>query len=110
MPYCPEKYDVIWIDFDPQTGREQAHRRPAFVLSPARYNAKARLCLLCPITNQEKGYPFEVNVPGGHKTSGVVLSDQIKSLDWSARNAAFIESRPDFAGEVLAKMRAILGI
>jgi mRNA interferase MazF len=90
-------------------GREQAERRPALVLSPAKYNSIVRLCILCPITNRAKGYPFEVAVPGGRQTTGVVLSDQIKSLDWSARNAEFIENRADLAAEVLGKIRAILG-
>lgn len=108
--YCPQQYDIIRISFDPQMGGEQAERRPAFVLSRANYNSIARLCILCPITNQAKGYPFEVAVPAGRKTTGVVLSDQIKSFDWSARNAEFVESRPDLAAEVLGKVRAILGV
>jgi mRNA interferase MazF len=91
-------------------GREQAERRPAFVLSPEKYNSIARLCILCPVTHQAKGYPFEVAVPNGKIATGVVLSDQIKSFDWSARNAEFIENRPDLKEEVLAKVRAILGI
>lgn len=110
MPYCPEQYDIIRISFDPQMGREQAERRPAFVLSSTKYNSIVRLCILCPITNQAKNYPFEVAVPSGKKTTGVVLSDQVKSFDWSARNAEFIENRPDLAAEVLGKMRAILGL
>jgi mRNA interferase MazF len=109
-PYCPERFDIVRISFDPQMGREQAERRPAFVLSPGKYNRVARLCVLCPITNKAKGYPFEVAVPGGKRTTGVVLSDQIKSFDWSARNAEFVESRPELASEVLGKIRAILGI
>lgn len=80
------------------------------MLSAGKYNSIARLCILCPITNQAKGYPFEVAVPGGRQTTGVVLSDQIKSFDWSARSAEFIESRPDLAAEVLGKVRAILGL
>ncbi|MCB1421364.1 MAG: type II toxin-antitoxin system PemK/MazF family toxin [Nitratireductor sp.] len=107
--YCPKQYDIIRISFDPQMGREQAERRPAFVLSPEKYNQISRLCILCPITNQVKGYPFEVIVPDGWKTTGVVLSDQIKSFDWLARNAELIESRPDLAPEIIGKIRAILG-
>src|SRR5688572_29654395 len=84
-PYSPKQYDIIRIRFDPQMGREQAETRPAFVLSSTKYNSITRLCILCPITNQAKGYPFEVAVPAGKKTTGVVLSDQIKSFDWSAR-------------------------
>lgn len=110
MAYCPQQYDIVRISFDPQLGREQAARRPAFVLSPAKYNSIVRLCVLCPISNQAKGYPFEVAVPAGGRTTGVVLSDQIKSLDWSARDAEFVENRPDLAAEVLGKIRAILGL
>ncbi|MCV0396069.1 MAG: type II toxin-antitoxin system PemK/MazF family toxin [Rhizobiaceae bacterium] len=109
-PYCPEQFDVIHIQFDPQAGREQAGKRYAFVLSPAKYNALARLCVLCPITTKAKGYPFEVPVPDGHKTSGVVLADQIKSLDWSMREAEFFESRPDMAPHVIGMLKALLPI
>ncbi|TVR06290.1 MAG: mRNA-degrading endonuclease [Salinarimonadaceae bacterium] len=109
IPYCPQQYDVVWINFDPQLGREQASRRPAFVLSAGKYNAVTRLCLLCPITSQVKGYPFEVAIPEGGRTSGVVLSDQVKSFDWAARKAELIESRSDLAAEVLGKLRAVLG-
>lgn len=107
-PYCPEQFDVIHIQFNPQAGREQADKRYAFVLSPARYNSIARLCVLCPITTQVKGYPFEAAVPEGGKTTGVVLSDQIKSLDWSIRGAEFFESRPDIAPKVIGLIRALL--
>lgn len=108
--YCPEQYDIIRIQFDPQSGREQAETRPAFVLSPSRYNSLTRLCVLCPITSQVKGYPFEVSVPTGQKTIGVVLSDQIKSFDWSARRAEFLEHRPDLAPQVIGKIKALLGL
>lgn len=107
-PYCPQQFDVIHIQFNPQARREQADNRYAFVLSPGRYNAVARLCILCPITTQVKGYPFEVAVPEGGKTRGVVLSDQIKSLDWSVRGAEFHESRPDIAPLVMPRLRALL--
>jgi mRNA interferase MazF len=110
QPYCPKQFDIIRIQFDPQAGREQAATRPAFVLSPERYNSLTRLCVLCPITNQVKGYPFEVAVAQGAATTGVVLCDQIKSLDWSARNAAFVESCPDIAPHVLGKVKALLGL
>jgi len=95
MSYVPERGDVVWLNFDPQAGHEQAGKRPAFVLSPASYNRKVTLALLCPITNKIKGYPFEVNVPEGLKITGTVLSDQIKSLDWKARNATFICKLPE---------------
>lgn len=107
-PYCPEQYDIIHIQFDPQTGREQAGKRYAFVLSPRKYNEITRLCILCPITTQVKGYPFEVVVPDGQRTRGVVLSDQVKSLDWSARDSEFFESRSDLSAPVLGKIRALL--
>ena len=87
--YVPERGDVVWLDFDPQTGREQAGRRPAFVLSPAAYNGRVGLALLCPVTSRVKGYPFEVALPEGLAVGGVVLSDQVKSLDWRRRRAVF---------------------
>ena len=108
VSYCPQQYDVIHIQFNPQAGREQADKRYAFVLSSFKYNSVARLCVLCPITTQVKGYPFEVAVPPGHKTTGVVLSDQIKSLDWSARSSEFFENRPEIAPSVLGMIRALL--
>lgn len=85
--YVPDSGDLIWIDFDPQAGREQAGRRPALVLSPAVYNGKSSLALVCPITSQIKGYPFELLLPKGLKISGVVLCDHIKNVDWNARRA-----------------------
>ena len=88
--YIPERGDIVWLDFDPQLGREQAKRRPAICLSPREYNEKSELALFCPITSKEKGYPFEVKIKG-NKVEGVVLSDQIKSLDYIERNAKYIE-------------------
>ena len=78
-PYCPDVGDIVWINFDPQIGREQAGRCPALILSPRRYNSIVRLCVLCPITNQAKGWRFEVALPPGHGVTGVVLADQVKS-------------------------------
>ena len=86
--YIPERGDVVWLNFDPQTGHEQKGKRPALVLSPKEYNEKVGLALFCPITSKIKNYPFEVKVEG--KISGVILSDQVKSLDWQNRNAQFI--------------------
>src|SRR5436189_3123370 len=88
--YVPARGDAVWITLDPQAGHEQAGRRPALVLSPAAYNGRVGLALFCPITSQSKGYPFEVPLPDGLAVSGVVLSDQIKNLDWRAREAARI--------------------
>jgi mRNA interferase MazF len=100
---------VVWIDFNPQAGHEQAGRRPALVLSPARYNSKVGLLLLCPVTTQIKGYPFEADIPQGLKVTGTILSDQVKSLDWKARKAEFICRLPDSAvNEALKKLHTLL--
>ncbi len=86
MPaFVPSRGDVVWISLDPQQGHEQRGRRPALVLSPKSYNARTGLAILCPITSRVKQYPFEVLIPGGLPVEGVVLSDQVKSLDWRAR-------------------------
>jgi mRNA interferase MazF len=105
----PERGDVVWIHFNPQAGHEQAGRRPALVISPGAYNARVGLALLCPITSQVKGYPFEVAIPAGHGVSGVILSDQVKSLDWKARNADFLERVPEpVLHEVLQKLGTLI--
>lgn len=107
--YVPSRGDVVWISLSPQAGHEQAGRRPALVISPAAYNGKVGLAILCPITSQVKGYPFEVSIPSGLEVSGVVLSDQVKSLDWRARKAAFICKLPQTATlEVLDKLGTLL--
>jgi mRNA interferase MazF len=109
-PTVPDRGDIISLQFNPQSGREQAGRRPALVLSPRSYNTKVGLAILCPITNRAKGYPFEVALPQGMKTKGVVLSDHVKSLDWQAREARFIESVPPAVlVEVFAKLETLLG-
>ena len=92
--YVPQRGDVVWITLNPQSGHEQAGRRPAVVLSPGIYNEKVELVMLCPITNQIKGYPFEVIIPDGLPVSGVILADQIKSLDWRVRDAEWICALP----------------
>ena len=84
--YVPEAGDIVWLQFDPQAGHEQAGHRPALVISPATYNGKTQLMLCCPMTTQIKGYPFEVLIAG--EKPSVVLSDQIKSLDWVVRKAS----------------------
>jgi mRNA interferase MazF len=100
---------LVWLDFNPQSGHEQAGKRPALVLSPQAYNAKVGLALFCPITSQEKGYPFEVALPTGLGIEGVVLSDQVKSLDWRARNSRRAGRVPaEVITEVLAKLEALL--
>ncbi|NOX61272.1 MAG: endoribonuclease MazF [Chloroflexi bacterium] len=95
MSYIPDRGDIVWISFNPQAGHEQAGRRPALVLSPASYNGRVGLALLCPITTKAKGYPFEVELRGNLAIRGVVLSDQIKSLDWRIRSAEFVCKLPE---------------
>lgn len=85
MTQTPDAGDIVWIDFTPQIGREQAGRRPALVLSPRLYNEKVGLMIVCPITSKSKGYPFEVVLPSGLAIIGAVLSDHVKSLDWKAQ-------------------------
>lgn len=109
MPYVPERGDLVWLEFSPQAGHEHAGRRPAAVLSPKPYNSKVGLFLACPVTTQEKGYPFEVTIPGGLPIAGVILADQIKSLDWRARKASFICSLPaPVLDELAAKASALV--
>ena len=108
-PYCPDVGDIIRIDFDPQAGREQAGKRPAIVLSPRGYNQLSRLCVLCPITNQGKGYPFEVSVGDCSKVSGFVLSDQVKSLSWHDRDSEYVCDAPEAVlSHTKAKVKALL--
>ena len=109
MAYVPERGDVAWITFNPQAGHEQAGRRPAVVISPKAYNGKVGLALLCPITSQVKGYPFEVALPDDLPVSGVILSDQIKSLDWRARKAEMACVLPeDVVNKILQRVKALL--
>jgi mRNA interferase MazF len=109
MAYIPKRGDVVWITFNPQAGHEQAGRRPALVLSPEAYNGKAGLAILCPITSQIKSYPFEVSIPDGLAIGGVILSDQVKSLDWKARQAELVCRLPQTTlSEVLQKLSTLL--
>jgi mRNA interferase MazF len=91
---APERGDAVWLDFAPRSGHEQDGRRPALVLSPRSYHARTGLVLVCPITRQAKGYPFEVALPTGFPVDGVVLADQVKSVDWVARRSSFIARAP----------------
>jgi mRNA interferase MazF len=105
----PERGDVVWLSFSPQTGRERAGRRPALVLTPAAFNDRVGLAFVCPVTSRIKGYPFEVALRGGD-VSGVVLVDQLRSLDWRARRAEPAGKAPaSVMTEVLAKLRPLLG-
>ena len=107
---APERGAVVWLEFSPQAGHEQAGHRPALVVSPRAYNVKAGLALFCPITSRVKGYPFEVVLPPGFRVSGAILSDQVKSLDWRARKANRIAQAPkDVVDEVLAKLSRLMG-
>lgn len=107
--YVPDRGDLVWLEFTPQAGSEQRGRRPALVLSPKSYNGKVGLALFCPLTSKVKGYPFEVMLPDGYAVSGVVLSDQLKSLDWRSRKVKFIERLTiDVMEMVIARVLTLL--
>lgn len=106
----PERGDTVWLTFDPQAGHEQSGRRPAVVLSPREYNEPTGLAILCPVTSQIKGYPFEVALPAGLPIEGVALADQVRNLDWRARRASLICTVPRATTEeVLGKLQTLLG-
>jgi mRNA interferase MazF len=105
----PDRGDVVWLEFNPQAGSEQAGHRPALVISPKSYNRRAGLAIVCPITSRMKGYPFEVELPHGLEAKGVILCDQVKSLDWRARRATRFGSVPDPVMEdVTARILALI--
>jgi mRNA interferase MazF len=107
--YVPRRGDLVWLSFSPQAGHEQAGHRPAVVVSPESYNRRTGLALFCPITSQQKSYPFEVAVEES-SVKGVILSDQIRSLDWRERRAKFIAvAPPDVMAEVIAKLLVLVG-
>ena len=107
--YVPERGDILWLQFSPQAGHEQAGKRPALCLSPKLYNEKTSLGLFCPITSKRKGYPFEVSLPADCPVRGVILADQIRNLDWSVRKASFIAKVPENTlKEVLEKIQLLL--
>jgi len=107
--YFPDRGDAVWLNFSPKAGHEQSGRRPAVVVSPKSYNEKVGLGLFCPIISQIKDYPFEVAIPAGMSIAGVVLSDQIKSLDWRVRDAQFIcRLSESTMSEVLKKLGTLL--
>ena len=106
---APNRGDLIWVSLNPQAGHEQAGRRPALVLSPVEYNNTVGLALMCPVTSRAKGYPFEVALPADFDVSGVVLADQVKSLDWRARRAEIACRAPEaVTDEVLGKLNTLL--
>ncbi len=107
--YIPSKGDLVWVDFNPTKGREQAKVRPAIVLSPKAYNQKTNLAIMCPITSMAKGYPFEVVVKN-KEVVGVILSDHVRSLDWKERNVKFIaKAKPEVLIEVQTKLLLLVG-
>ncbi len=108
-PYVPDRGDIVWLQFNPQAGHEQAGHRPALVLSPASYNRRSGLMLCCPMTNQRKGYPFEVVIEMDTDRESVVLADQVKSLDWKVRKAVKKGTASiDVIAETLSKLQALL--
>ena len=109
--YIPQCGDVVRISLNPQAGHEQAGRRPAVVLSPRSYNGKTGLAILCPVTSHIKGYPFEVILPAGLPIAGAILSDQVKSLDWRARDAELVCTLPDeIVSEIIQKLGTLLTV
>lgn len=107
--YIPERGDILWLHFLPQAGHEQAGKRPALCLSPKLYNERTNLGLFCPITSKQKGYPFEVFLPANCPVKGVILADQIRSLNWNVRRASFITKiSEDTLKEVLEKIQLLL--
>lgn len=108
--YVPARGDIVWLQFDPQAGHEQAGHRPALVVSPRSYNERVGLALFCPLTTSVKGYPFEVVVAAGERAESAILADQIKSLDWRARQARkFDQVSDETLAEVLGKIGALVG-
>jgi mRNA interferase MazF len=106
--YSPERGDIVWLNFDPQSGHEQKGKRLAVVISPKEYNEKVGLGLFCPITSKSKNYPFEVKITN-KKIDGVILSDQIKSLDWKTREIEFITKiTSEEVGEIIDKIGVLL--
>ena len=107
--YVPDRGDIIWLQFNPQAGHEQAGHRPALVLSPASYNRRSGLMLCCPMTSQKKGYPFEVVIAAETDRDSVVLADQVKSLDWKVRKAVKKGTASiEVVAETLSKLQTLL--
>jgi len=107
--YVPDRGDILWLQFNPQSGHEQAEHRPALVLSPSSYNRVSGLMLCCPMTSQKKGYPFEVVISDQPGKISVVLADQVKSLDWKTRQAVKKgTASSNVVMETLSKLQALL--
>lgn len=108
VAYVPDKGDIVWLDFEPRAGSEITKTRPALVISPRKYNSKTNLAIMMPITSQKKGYPFEIDVVT-EKVKGVILCDQIRSLDWKARNAKKItKAKEEVLTSALSKVKLLL--
>ena len=107
--YVPDRGDIVWLNFNPQAGHEQSGKRPAIVISPKKYNSKVGLALFQPITSKQKGYPFEVILPSNLPITGVILSDQIKSLDWKIRDVKYICTVPEkYYREAINKFQVLI--
>ena len=107
--YVPDRGDVVWMNFSPQAGREQAGRRPALILSSKAYNRKTGRCIACPVTSQIKGYPFEFRLPVGCAVQGAVLADHVKNQDWQARQVDLADVVPDdFVDQVADLVDALM--
>lgn len=107
--YVPDRGDIVWLQFNPQSSHEQAGHRPALVLSPASYNRASGLMLCCPMISHKKCYPFEVVISDDPHRTGVVLADQVKSLDWKTRQAVKKETAsPSVVMETLSKLQTLL--
>ena len=107
--YVPDRGDIVWLEFTPHAGHEQAGRRPALALSPRSYNERSSLALFCPITSRVRGYPFEVQLPAAGPIEGVVLADQVRSQDWRARHAKFaVQATPQTVAEVQGRFGALM--
>lgn len=107
--YVPDRGDMVWVNLGPTAGHEQTGRRPVLVLSPRAYSAKTGLALVCPVTSQVKGYPFEVELPDERELHGVILADHLRSIDWRSRNAEFTANLPaDVVTEVLARLAPLV--
>lgn len=106
--YIPKRGDIIWTDFDPSAGTEQAKKRPAIILSPEPFNKQVKLALVAPITSRVRGHGFEVALENT-KTGGVILCQQVKTIDYECRGIQFIESAPaPLLQDVLAKVRILV--
>lgn len=107
--YIPRRGDIVWLDFNPRTGREQAGHRPAIVISPQKFNSLSSLVFVCPITSKIKGFSFETLLPKEMQTKGVVLIHHLRSVDWKTRGINFIESAPiSVIEEICAKLEPLI--